>query len=105
MFGSLELAPTNYYKVPTSIGKVETRLLLVDIYRWTYSTPVSFKRWKNEVILILYSKDKGYCRFRINNQHGFRFGFKNRKRYKHYNAQQSVPTAIGDSQVAECSYD
>ena len=31
MFGSLQLAPTNYYNVPTSIGNVETRLLLLHI--------------------------------------------------------------------------
>ena len=28
MFGSLQLAQTNYYNVPTSIGNVDTRLLL-----------------------------------------------------------------------------
>ena len=28
MFGSLQLAPTNYYNFPTSIGNVEARLLL-----------------------------------------------------------------------------
>ena len=31
MFGSLQLAPTNYYNVSTSVGNVETRLLLGDI--------------------------------------------------------------------------
>ena len=42
MFGSLQLAPTNYYNVSTSVGNVETRLLLLHL-RWTYSTPVSFE--------------------------------------------------------------
>ena len=42
MFGSLQLAPTNYYNVPTSVGNVDTRVLLSH-FRWTFSTPVSFE--------------------------------------------------------------
>ena len=30
-YGSFQLAPTYYYNVPTSIGNVDTRLLLLDI--------------------------------------------------------------------------
>ena len=69
MFGSLQLAQTNYYNVPTSIGNVDTRLLLEmkggHIRHLYHSKYCKFSLFMLEILLNVWEviKSFGYIKY------------------------------------------